>query len=287
MSSHARNRMAAGAVAVLVTAGTVLAALPAQAAVTNINPFASSGGYTVVADGDASLGNGELEGSIAVTGALSSTSGNYPIRHQAAGSSAYTVPTVDGLPVRILAGSYAGTGGIDLSNANAPAASPEESAIAKFVSTSGLTAGMRGGGVGPAAGTDFTRLTTPQGGILDVKALPWNANALQTVKTARSAVADYVDVDGYDAATTCLAAAYGTDLVNMVAANASGGLAMPGPFATDKPNVLDYADIAGMTIKQDNFAGYRPTAAAPLIIRVPARTTTLSTLNIKTSNPPP
>lgn len=282
MSSHARNRTAAGAVAAFVIAGAVLAASPAQAATTDINPFASSNGFTIVANGDASLGNGELEGSIAVTGALSSTSGNYPILHQVAGSAAYTVPTVDGQPVRVLAGSFTGTGNFDLTNSNAPAGSAEEAAIAKLVSTSGLTAGARGGGVGPAAGRDFTRLTAPTGGVLDLKALPWNSStSLSTVKTVQSSVADYVDVDGYDAVSTCLADTYDTDLVNMVDANVSGGLAMPGPFATDRPNVLDYADIAGTTIKQDNFAGYLPTAEAPLIIRVAAGTTTVSTVNIE------
>ncbi|GLJ61453.1 hypothetical protein GCM10017576_15820 [Microbacterium barkeri] len=106
-----RRLIAAGAISALVAFGGAAVAAPANAAVEYINPFEGSGAFTIYAHRDASLGNGELEGSIAVGGTLSTTRDNYPLIHQAAGQSTYTVPVIDGEPVRLLAGSYVGGAG--------------------------------------------------------------------------------------------------------------------------------------------------------------------------------
>src|SRR5690606_38942101 len=112
MTTHRYRRASAFGLAVaMVAAGSVVLMPPAQAAVTTINPFAGGEGFTVVALGDAELGNGEIEGSIAVTGTISAAKENYPIRHQAAGSGDYTIPVVDGMPTRVLAGAFGGAAG--------------------------------------------------------------------------------------------------------------------------------------------------------------------------------
>ncbi|NHB84533.1 hypothetical protein G7085_07730 [Tessaracoccus sp. HDW20] len=80
----------------------------------------------MLAQGDATLGNGELEGSIAVTGRIVSTKQNFPLVHKVAGLGDYTIPSIDGVPVRLLAGSFASGGdwenGLAITNAGAPPA---------------------------------------------------------------------------------------------------------------------------------------------------------------------
>lgn len=181
------TRVVAGAFAVALAAGvaTAVQAAPASATTTTFNPFDVNNGFTIVSRGDAMLANGEIEGSIAVFGAISSGNPNgYPVIHQAAGESDYTVPTIDGEPVRILATSFSGSGSFDLSN-RAPSGaiapdSPEATATAKLVDTSNLTASGRGGGT--VAG-DFLRLTSADGGHLDLKTVPFEGAVPATTST--------------------------------------------------------------------------------------------------------
>ena len=249
----------------------------AQAAPTTFNPFASAGGFTVVASGDVVLGNGELEGSVAAGGSLSTTSSNYPLLHDAAGSAAYTVPVIDGVPVRILAGRLSGTGTFDLSNRSdsrgIAADSPEAKAQARFVDVTGLTG---------SAGNGFLRVTATTGGALDLKSVP-ASTPVSALATKRDSVAAYVTA-GEAASTQCLATMYDSDRVHTVDVDDRWGMLYP-TFRTDMPNVLDYADLVGQwgpkTIKMDNAAGYAPTATAPLVIRVPAGTTKIGQIQVE------
>src|SRR5690606_21689831 len=102
---------------VAIGAAFVLLA-PAQAAVMTLNPLEGSNGCTVVTQGDAVCGNGESEGSIAVTGTLSASKPSYPIRHQAAGSGDYTLPPVDGVPSRVRANGFGGGDGTGIAVTN-------------------------------------------------------------------------------------------------------------------------------------------------------------------------
>lgn len=87
---------AAFSVLALVLAGLVGGAVGsanAEGDVKYFNPFAVNNGFTIVSQGDATLGNGELEGSIAAFGTIATTNTNgYPVIHNAAGSADYTVP---------------------------------------------------------------------------------------------------------------------------------------------------------------------------------------------------
>ncbi|WP_169736543.1 collagen-binding domain-containing protein, partial [Promicromonospora kroppenstedtii] len=285
---------AAGAVAGLAGMATlaglgVPGVITAQAAVSTYNPFDVNSDFTILTTGNAHLGNAELEGSVAAFGSISSDDPNgYDVLHQSAGRADYTVPLVDGAPVRILAGTFTGTGSFDISNRDdsgtVATSGPEANALAKLADTTGLTAQVRGGGVGNNAGGDFPRVTNPQGGFLDLKAAPYADFAVSDLQTDQATVAGYfpdleADVERTD---ECLASMYGNpELSNTVTVEEEGGLVYVSGFATTMPNVIDYADIAGATVKMDRADGYVPTAQAPLVIRVPEGTTTIGPLDFE------
>ena len=81
------------------------------AEVNSFNPFDVNNGFTIVTKGDATLGNNELEGSIAAFGSVGSSKQNYPLVHKVAGEGNFTVPLIDGDPVRLLADKFVDGGG--------------------------------------------------------------------------------------------------------------------------------------------------------------------------------
>ena len=96
--------LAAGGLAAALIAAPLAAgpfAVDAAAAAVTFNPFDVNNGFSLFVAGDVVLGNGEIEGSIAVDGSISSTNQNgYPVVHQVAGLPDYTVPEIDGVPDR-------------------------------------------------------------------------------------------------------------------------------------------------------------------------------------------
>ncbi|MFD7022429.1 collagen-binding domain-containing protein [Promicromonospora sukumoe] len=298
-SGTGRGRVTAAAAAIGLTALVALTglagvagvsgALPAHAAVSAYNPFDVNSDFTIVTTGDARLANAELEGSVAAFGSISSGDTNgYTVLHQTAGQADYSVPLVDGDPVRILAGQFTGTGSFDISNRDDSGtigtSSPEANALAKLADTTGLTAQVRGGGVGDNAGGDFPRVTNADGGFLDLKAAPFAGFAVDDLGTEQDAVADYFPGLEADVARTndCLASMYGNPaLSNAVTVSDEGGLVYLSGFSTTMPNVVDYEDIAGATVKMDRADGYVPTAQAPLVIRVPEGTTSIGQIDIE------
>lgn|GEM_PF-3083642 len=270
-----------GAVAVALGLVGAVSVAPAQAVVERYDPFDVNQGFSAVATGDMALNNGEFEGSVATFGSLSTTSQNYPFIHQAAGNPDYTVPTVDGDPVRVLADRFVGTGEFDVTDRDdsgtiAPD-SPEANAIAKFADLGGVSATERGSG--------FTRLTNADGGIFDLERLPYDAATWQDdVRTAQPAVADYFDdLDAHVAQTNqCLADMYGDpELANEVTVTGDANQKFVSGFSTTIPNWIDYEDVAGAVIKLDQAGGYVPTAQAPLVVRVSDPTTTVGPLNFE------
>ncbi len=235
-----------------VLAATTLAGAPASAASAMFNPFEETGGFTVVSLGDARLSNSELEGSIAVLGSLSSGSQNgYAVIHKAAGRPDYTVPVVDGVPVRILAGAFTGTGAFDVSNRDDSASisptSAEAVAVARFGSIASLTGSARGGGVGPAAGGDFLRVMNATGGVLDLKAVPFASSDVADLATESPIGTYFASLEaGIARADRCLASLSDADadLVNDVTVTDQGGMVMVEGFSTTRANVLEYADVA-------------------------------------------
>ncbi|WP_402463377.1 VaFE repeat-containing surface-anchored protein [Isoptericola aurantiacus] len=276
------DRAVSRAGAVLLTLGLVgtSAVAPAQAAVTTYDPFEVNQGFTWVATGDLALGNGELEGSAAAWGSLSSTIGNYPVLHTSADVPDYTVPSIDGDPVRLLGNDFSGSGGIDLTNRDDTGTidpdSDEATAIAKFADTADLSGQERGSG--------FTRVTNPTGGILDLETLAWDpATWRDRVTTNRPAVEDYFpDADEQiDRTNQCLAQMY-TDpaLANEVTVTGDAGLVTLSGFDFTKPNYVYYDDIAGAVIKPGG-EGYVPTAQAPFVVKVTDPTTTIGPINVE------
>src|SRR5690625_2524896 len=286
----------AGIGATALVAGTSLGGIfAAVAAPTTFNPFDINNGFTIVSQGNAYLNNGEIEGSITAFGSISSGNNNgYPVIHNsAAGLPDYEVPAVDGTPVRILAEKFVGTGAFDISNRDDSGTidpgSPEATAVVKLVNIDGLTGSARGGGAGHAAGSDFLRVTNPDDGIIDLKTVPFEDSDVANYQTQESSVSAYFpDLDAQVAQTNqCLAAMYDPELglTNPVTIDDQGGMVFVAGFAPDRPNVVNYGDIAGKTIKIDNPDGYKPTAEAPLVVRVPADTTELGQLRFEGWSP--
>ncbi len=81
----------------------------------------------------------------------------------------------------------------------------------------------------------------------------------------------------------CLASMYQEDseFANHVTVKEEHGMAYPEGFSSELPNIVDYMDISGKTIKLDNAGGYTPTAQAPLIIRVEQGTATIGKLGFE------
>ncbi|MGI5952178.1 MAG: collagen-binding domain-containing protein, partial [Brooklawnia sp.] len=266
--------------AAVLVAGGLTATVPAVADTTTFNPFVANNGFSIVATGNATIGNNEIEGSIAAFGSIEATTSNFPLVHKVAGVGDYAVPTVDGDPVRILAGSFVGTGNIAVTNAGHEGSPGVSDAIAKLASIDGLQGGPRG---------DWLRVSNSYGssdqGNLDLEALKLSTNPTLegNVKTEHGSVADYFEGLGQQVEQTnsCLLAMYGSELATRVQVQTDGGMVSPSGFSSTQPNYLDYSEVAGKIIKQDKFGGYVPTAAAPLVIRVADGTTTLGQVNVE------
>ena len=88
--------------AALATSASAVPVEPAP--IVDGNPLAGASGFTVLSFGNLELGNHEIEGSVASGGDISVSSGPFNIIHSAAGSSDYVLPTLDGAPIRLVAG---------------------------------------------------------------------------------------------------------------------------------------------------------------------------------------
>lgn len=284
-SAWKRALSAIGASTLVASAVLGAGSSAAVAAVTTFNPFDINNGFTTVARGDIRLGNAELEGSVAAFGSISTANQNgYPVLHQAAGEPDYIVPSIDGTPVRILADRFIGTGSFDVSNRDDSGTidpeGPEANAVVKLAQIDGLRGSDRSG---------FLRLTNTDGGNLDLKTVEFAGADVADYRTSAPSVAAYFpDIDAHVAqANRCLAAMYDPDLglTQDVQLEDQGGMVFPSGFATDRPNVIDYADIAGKTVKLDRAGEYAPSADAPLVIRVTEGTTDIGQLNFEGWSP--
>ncbi len=116
-------------------------------------PVGSADGFTFFVTGDAILANSELEGSLAVLGSAtfgdtrSPGGGQYPIVHSTAGNSAYSVPTIDGDPTRVLLQRYAGS----------PAAATKVVQVKNQGDLAGVAAGFKLADLSSPAGYTFSQ----------------------------------------------------------------------------------------------------------------------------------
>ena len=294
---HARRRtplrtwLAALTAAALAVSGAVVvdvaSAPPARAAYPDsFNPFSMNGGFTVYAREDALLQNQETEGSIAVggTSTVQGSSGQYTIIHVAAGTGDYDLPTVDGDPTRYLVGSHSADSAGILAVTSAGTSNSALWGDVKMVERDGPWEGF--------ARADWIRLNedrtdpnlTP---LIDAthQTYPTSAtpptgsagnSSIYTANTGATAVADYVEAAreaSYEAAQDCLDGLVTDDAGYPVGvAEDVGSRVVLEPLSADRPNIVDYADIAGTALIQYS-PGPTPGVTNPLIIRVPAGTT--------------
>lgn len=296
MTAHRRTRtrrwLAAALATVLATTGTVvasttLAAPPAHAAYPEtFNPFTMNGGFTVYAREDALLQNQETEGSIAVggTATVQGSSGTYTIIHVSAGTGDYTLPTVDGDPTRLLVNSYspASTGILAVTSAGTddPALWGDLKMVERggpwqaFARADWLRLNQNPANVDQTPLIDATHQQYP--GDAAAPAGPAGENSIYTVSTAPTAVADYVEANreaSYEEAADCLDGLATSDAGYPVGvAEDAGSRVVLEPLSSDRPNIVDYADIAGAALIQFS-PGPAPGVPNPLIIRVAAGTT--------------
>lgn len=284
-----RSRVVAGIAAFAVVAsGSVAYAPPAAAAYPEtFNPFAIAGGFTVYAREDGAFGNTETEGSIAVGDTMTKPGdGQYTLVHVVAGTGDYALPTVDGDPTRLLAGSYSPDSGGITAITSAGTSDPALFGDLKLVE--------RGGPFEAFARADWLRLGTDptrpdQTPLIDAThqrfpddSTPPSGRAgdgsIYTASTGPTAVADYVEAQreaSWSQASQCLAAIADPTLPSghpVAVAENFGDRVVLEPLRDDRPNVVDYTDIAGTALVQFS-PGPEPSVANPLIIRVPAGTT--------------
>jgi len=280
-----------------LSAQTATAPPAAAQAEGNVNPFTSAGGFTVYAQRDASVGNQELEGSLAAGRNLTVTdTAQWAVIHVAAGTADYTIPTVDGDPTRLLVGRYdpdttTNVGQVNITSAGAT--TPENVGALKMVDRD----------LGPyetsARGEDWVRVSQPGSAppLIDATAQRYPADAepptgsntsIFTERTGdtQDVVAGYVQAD-QDATTgesaECLATLTdpdGHDAHHVTVAEDDGDRKVLSPLAADRPNVVPYELVAGAHLLQFSAGGAVPGRQNPLIIRVPAGTTDVEGLRI-------
>ena len=138
---------------VLSFAAAALGSVPAVSASTpgplQGNPLDGAAGFTIVTFGDLALGNHELEGSIAAGGNIAVTTQTpFNVIHAASGSSNYTLPTLAGVPVRVVSGgSYDTSAGGMLRVNSAGTAGPATQGRMIFGETGKDSVAPRGAGV--------------------------------------------------------------------------------------------------------------------------------------------
>jgi choice-of-anchor A domain-containing protein len=291
----ARRLLSIGIVGALAAAGltvTEVAATPAPARAAYpdaVNPFAMNGGFTVYARQDLTINNDETEGSLAAGGVTTLRGdGEYAVLHVVAGTGDYGLPTVDGDPTRLLTGSYNPDSDGILAITNAGTTETDLLGDLKMV--------QRDGPFQAFTRSTWLRLNTnpsnpDQTPIIDATAQRYPADAappssavgdgsIYTVDTSATAVADYVEASrdaSYEQAAQCLADVADPGLgigYHVGIAEDVGDRVVLAPLSADQPNIVDYADISGATLMQLS-PGPTPGATNPLIIRVPAGTTTV------------
>ncbi len=266
----------AGLIGLLALAFSPLGTTPSAAA-SAVNPFTGMG-FTIYADGNATLDNAELEGSVAATGTLTTSRGNFNVAHKIAGEGNYTIPLVDGVPTRLLANNFVSSTSsasmFNITNAGATSGTNEADGSIKSVSTAGWTAAQRSNYVRvqpDSSNTDF---------VIDLQTRLWadaginGADELARIKTVESSVGAYVN-PSLTSANTCLATLPG----NAVTVGGSP-LTLSG-LSTTEANIVDYAQIAGNENLKLAESSYHPTATAPLVIQVPNGTTNIGAINIE------
>ncbi|WP_172979617.1 DUF5979 domain-containing protein [Agromyces agglutinans] len=269
----------------------VRAALPAG--MVGVNPFTLSGGFTVYAIDDAVLANTEFEGSIAVGDQLRVTQqASYQFAHVIAGTGSYVLPTIDGDPTRVLAGSYdpnpaTNSGRVEITSAGAT--EPAQVGDLKLVDrTTPFTSFTRASWLryALAQGSDTPPLIDAQNQEYPDDAQPPTSSAgdgsiytYDTGEDTASVVASYVQANAQareDEIDQCLIDIIDPESPNgypVEIAEDAGDRIVLGTLSPDQPNIVQYADIAGARLLQ--FSDGTPGPSNPLVIHVEPGTTSI------------
>lgn len=246
---------------------------------TTFNPFDDAGGFSIYVREDAQLLNHEVEGSVAVGGTLTirKSGGSFAILHQSAGTGDYSAPLIDGDPTRLLVNEYSPASGVVQAKGGGQGNSPA-TGYAKIVSPQTSFTFRERGGYTQYIGVDGDPASGP---AIEGLNQPWADNHKgETFRTAKRSVAAYVEQgQGFAASTACLEqiTAESSTLSHHVTPVNDGGKASI-TLVAGVPNVIDYADlyVDGGFASQISYAGdVRPSASTPIIVKVPAGTTSI------------
>lgn len=259
-------------VAGLALGGGVLGrgAGPASAATASLNPMGVNGDFTIVTTGDASMGNSELEGSLAVGGDVRFPNGTYPIIHSSGLTpTAYDIPVVAGDPTRLLTrGTFVpGTNG-EVTVDSRGYVEDDQRGFVKIGDLADLQVTERGSGaIWVANGPSGT-----QQGIYDPNQL-YNGGEPNSRVGAPGAYDDYfADLDvTQDEATECLTelTPVESDQVHVSTLSPGGSTGeMTADIEAGKTNVLEipYAQLSTFNVLRTTGAALG--ADTPLVVRV-------------------
>ena len=259
-----------------------------------LNPFGMNGGFTVYAREDLRLDNDETEGSLAAGDMVTRVGGGqYAIAHIIAGTGDYVLPTVDGDPTRLLMGRFDPTSEGIIGVTSAGTTEPALLGDMKVVERSGpFTPFARGNFL--RYGTDPTNpdreplIEATHQQFPQDAAFPAGAagnGSIYTVDTSAQAVASYVERNRqatYTDAASCLAGVADPTLGvgnRVTVAQDAGDRVVLSPLSGSQPNVIDYAAVSKASLIQFS-PGQTPGVLNPLVIRVPAGTTTVSAARV-------
>jgi len=253
-------------VASLLAAASLALAAPtaAMAAPVTGNPLAGLAGFTVASSGDVSLGNAELEGSVAAGGDVRVTSGSpYNVIHAAAGNGAYSLPQAsDGTYLRLIAGGtfdVAGSTNLLRVSSGGNLGTPATQGLIALGDTSAVNVTSRGSGVCVQA----VGVSDCSGAALE------QSNFAQTVGsvTRPGIFDDFIDTTALSAWSDRIA---NDELLNTVAVNLTpAGSDYSLDLTAGKANVwtVNATDLPTGDWKL-GFGSVKPSATTPLIIRV-------------------
>lgn len=285
--------------AAATVSGSASTLLPARSAsvlapgMSAVNPLTLAGGFTVYARSNAVLGNSEFEGSIAVGDTLRLTqTATYQFAHVIAGTGSYVLPTVDGDPTRVLLGAYEPDPAINPGRAqitDVGATQPSQVGDLKIVDrTAPFVSFTRASWLRYARtiGTDSPPLIDAQNQVYPAHSTPPDTSdgsdsifTYQTGADTAGVVADYVqasaDANAEEIAQCFAGVIDPTQLVGhpVEILEDVGDRIVLGELALDRPNVLQYADIAGTKLLQ--FSDGTPGPLNPLVIHVEPGTMTI------------
>ncbi|MCI1865333.1 MAG: DUF5979 domain-containing protein [Bifidobacterium sp.] len=245
------------------------------AAATCINPMdaatpsGSDGGFTIKTTGDASFGNSELEGSMAIGGkvAFTKSDGSYAIFQSSAGNGNYTVPTIDGDNTRVLLNGFAGLD--DTNSFNETTKNPVQvetghndngqNAVAKLVNTASNYSFMTAYGTGTTYSVTGGTNQSPQ---LQSEGSAWDGKTGNPSMQAKGDFTGYFPND-HSSLVTSSSIAWKTPTVSGTSGQQNITLDSTGW------NQLDYSQIAGIQKfslgRTDSTVAY---TKSPLIIHV-------------------